>query len=274
MGGCGQPCATEPLMIHELLSLGGDVFEQSVPEEERHPKPPELSKEQEKAFKDSIKELKPKERAEREKTFKEERATVVQRQALVARHKYVVSRLHYRYDAKTLPNDPKLGAGAPASGGTDQPKGKDGAASTEIKMGGENKLQTRYTNFHTWVPVIACPSPDRYRWGKAGRDYRGLRKTWIADDLTRKSHTQIKPAVVVKTAISELGLGLAPAPEKPDAGAQTGAGSDPTSGKCSCRVPGAGGNGSSVAAAFAWLLLAMLSVRRRLCGWGSSQRRD
>jgi hypothetical protein len=55
--GCGQPCATEPLMIHELLSLGADVFEQAVPDAERHPKPPELTKEQEKAFKDSIKDL-------------------------------------------------------------------------------------------------------------------------------------------------------------------------------------------------------------------------
>ena len=57
--GCGQPCATEPLMISELLSLGGDVFEQSVPEGERHPKPPELTKEQDNV-QDSIKELKPK----------------------------------------------------------------------------------------------------------------------------------------------------------------------------------------------------------------------
>ncbi|HKY35482.1 MAG TPA: DUF2330 domain-containing protein, partial [Polyangiaceae bacterium] len=197
--GCGQPCATEPLMIHELLSLGADVFEQSVPEAERHPKPPELTKDEEKIFKDSIKELKPKEKLERTKTFKEERMMVAERQALVARHKYLVSRLHYRYDSKTLPKDPQIGTAAPASGGHAQPKGKEGEATTEVKTGDANKLQIRYNNFHPWVPVIQCPQPDRYRWGKAGRDYRGLRKTWIADDLTRKSHTQIKPAKVVKT---------------------------------------------------------------------------
>jgi MYXO-CTERM domain-containing protein len=245
--GCGQPCATEPLMISELLSLGGDVFEQSVPEAERHPKPPELSKEQEKAFKESIKELKPKEKREREKTFKLERATVVERQALVARHKYVVSRLHYRYDAKTLPKDPQLGPAAPASGGTAQPTGKTGAASTEVKTGEGNKLQTRYNNFHPWVPVIQCPNPDRYKWGKAGRDYRGLRKTWITDDLSRKSHTQIKPAVVVKTPIPELGLGTTPAKAEgaSGAGAGGGAGAPIDAGKsgCGCRV--AGGSGSA-----------------------------
>lgn len=238
--GCGQPCATEPLMISELLSLGGDVFEQSVPEAERHPKPPELTKEQEKAFKESIKELKPKERREREKTFKQERATVVERQAMVARHKYVVSRLHYRYDAKTLPKDPQIGPAAPASGGTAQPTGKTGAASTEVKTGDANKLQTRYNNFHPWVPVIQCQNPDRYKWGKAGRDYRGLRKTWITDDLARKSHTQIKPAVVVKTAIPELGLGVTPVKAEGASGAGAGGGAaaptEPAKGGCGCRM--------------------------------------
>jgi len=242
--GCGQPCATEPLMISELLSLGADFFEESVPEAERHPKPPELTKEQDKAFKETIKELKPKERKEREKTFKAERATVAERQALVARHKYVVSRLHYRYDAKGLPKDPQIGSAAPASGGTAQPKGKNGEASTEVKTGDTNKLQTRYNNFHPWVPVIQCPNPDRYRWGKAGRDYRGLRKTWITDDLTRKSHTQIKPAAVVKTLIPDLGLGAPPGASKAEGTGGSGGsgGSAGSSGEaasksgCGCRV--------------------------------------
>jgi MYXO-CTERM domain-containing protein len=265
--GCGQPCATEPLMISELLSLGADVFEQSVPDAERHPKPPELTKEQEKAFKETIKDLKPKEQREREKVFKAERATVVERQALLARHKYVVSRLHYRYDAKTLPNDPQLGTAPAASGGTAQPKGKDGEASTEIKTGESNKLQIRYNNFHPWVPVIQCQSPDRYRWGKAGRDYRGLRKTWITDDLTRKSHTQIKPELVVKSPIPDLGLGMAPTPAKADgAGGSGGAGSGATApatkSGCGCRVGAHDPIGSSAALALA-LAGALALVRRR-----------
>jgi MYXO-CTERM domain-containing protein len=265
--GCGQPCATEPLMISELLSLGADVFEESVPEAERHPKPPELTKEQDKAFKETIKDLKPKEKREREKVFKQERATVVERQGLLARHKYVVSRLHYRYDAKTLPNDPQLGAAVAASGGTAQPKGKDGEASTEVKTGNANKLQTRYNNFHPWVPVIQCQSPDRYRWGKAPRDYRGLRKTWITDDLTRKSHTQIKPDVVVKTPIPELGLGMAPAPKPDGAGGGGSAGAaattaEPGKSGCGCRV---GEHVPGGRAALGWALSVglLLGLRRR-----------
>jgi MYXO-CTERM domain-containing protein len=265
--GCGQPCATEPLMISELLSLGADFFEESVPEAERHPKPPELTKEQDKAFKETIKELKPKERKEREKTFKAERATVAERQALVARHKYVVSRLHYRYDAKGLPKDPQIGSAPPASGGTAQPKGKNGEASTEVKTGETNKLQTRYNNFHPWVPVIQCPNPDRYRWGKAGRDYRGLRKTWITDDLTRKSHTQIKPAAVVKTLIPDLGLGASKADGAGGSGGSGGSagssGEATSKSGCGCRV---GANTSPVesgalAALFAGAL--GVAIRRR-----------
>lgn len=263
--GCGQPCATEPLMISELLSLGGDVFEKSVPDAERHPKPPELTKDEEKAFKESIKDLKPKEKKEREKTFKAERITVAERKALVARHKYVVSRLHYRYDAKNLPNDPQIGAAVAAAGGTAMPKGKDGEASTDVKTGDQNKLQIRYNNFHPWVPVIECQNPERYKWGKAGRDVHVLRKTWIADDLTRKSHTQIKPAVVVKTPIPDLGLALAPAPAaSAGAGAGGGAGVSAEADKakgCGCRVAGESSSGAGTV--FALLLGAGLGLRRR-----------
>jgi hypothetical protein len=242
--GCGQPCATEPLMIAELLSLGGDVFEQSVPKEERQPKPPELSKEEKAAFKEATKDLLPKERKAKEKQDKEDRKTVVARQALLGRHKYVVSRLHYRYDDKALPNDPKIGpASGPIEGGVAQPKGQKAEASTEVKPASQNKFQVRYNNFHPWVPVIQCQNPDRYRWGKAPRDYRGLRKTWIAEDLTRKSRTQITPAAVIKTPIPGLGLsGVLPATSGAAADAGPDAGSDAArkaSGKCAFGVPGA-----------------------------------
>ncbi len=268
--GCGQPCATEPLMISELLSLGADVFEKSVPEAERHPKPPELTKEQEKAFKESIKDLKPKEKKDRTKVFKDERVTVVERQALVARHKYVVSRLHYRYDAKGLPNDPQIGTAAAASGGTAQPKGKDGDASTEIKSGDGNRLQIRYNNFHPWVPVIDCKDPDRYKWGKAGRDVHILRKTWIAEDLTRKSHTQIKPDVVVKTPIPDLGLGMAAKPAASSGAGGSGAsaaGAPAAKSSCSIRAAGAPSRGAATgtgqSAALLGLLLAFRARGRR-----------
>jgi len=266
--GCGQPCATEPLAIAELLSLGGDVFELSVPKEEKQPKPPEPTKEEVAAFKEATKELKPKERKAKEKQDKEDRKTVAARQALLSRHKYVVSRIHYRYDDKSLPNDPQVGAASGAvEGGVAQPKGQKAEASTDVVPATQNKFQVRYNNFHPWVPVIQCPNPERYRWGKAPRDYRGLRKTWIAEDLTRKSRTQIKPAAVVKTPIPSLGLmGAAPAPSASaaDAGADAGpAGAAATSGKCGCSVPGAPASSAWLAMLSALTGLAFLSRRRR-----------
>jgi MYXO-CTERM domain-containing protein len=216
-----------------------------VSKEDKNPKPPELTKEEKEAFKEATKELKPKERKAKEKQAKEDRFTVAARQALVARHKYVVSRLHYRYDDKTLATDPRFGAASGAvEGGVAQPKGPKGQAETEVLPAAQNKFQVRYNNFHPWVPVIQCPNPERYRWGKAPRDYRGLRKTWIAEDLTRKSRTQIKPAEMLRTPVPSLGLSGTPAPAASgapvDGGADGGVnGAVKSGGKCSCSVPGA-----------------------------------
>jgi hypothetical protein len=240
--GCGQPCATEPIMIHELLSLGADAFEQAVPEEERNPKPPELTKEEKELQDAELKPMKPKERKAREKQIKEERQTVVTRKALLERHKYVISRLHYRHDAASLPQDPKIGPGADkVEGGLAIPEGIKQQVSTEVKAAPINRLQTRYNNFHPWVPKIHCQNPERGRWGKSPPDYRGLRKTWIAEDLARKSRTQIQPAKVVITEIPALGLGQSVAKAAAvDAGADGGTQAPATeSGKCGCRVPGA-----------------------------------
>ncbi len=249
--GCGRPCATEPLQISELLSLGADVFEKSVPEEQRNPEPPELSKEEAEAHKAELKELKPKERKEREKLFEEERKTVAARKALIERHKYVVTRLHYRYDDATLPEDPKFGTAGPVTGGVVLPKGAKKEAPTAVTPASASQLQTRYNNFHPWVPVIKCQSPDRFRWGKSPPDYRGLRKTWVVEDIARKSRTQIKPAQVVITPLPALGL-MGMAAGAADAGADAGGdgGVDDAAAKksgCGCRTPGAAGSGTGPA---------------------------
>ena len=118
------------------------------------------------------------------------------------------------------------------------------------------------------MPVIQCPTPERYRWGKAPRDYRGLRKTWIAEDLTRKSRTQIKPAAVLKTPVPSLGLTGSAAPAASavaaDAGADAGTGSTAQAGgKCGCSVPGAPSSQPFLPMLSALAGLAFLYRRRR-----------
>lgn len=266
--GCGQPCATEPLMISELLSLGADVFERSVPDSEKSPPVPPLSKEEEAAEKAMLKELKPKERKEKEKQLKEERKTVVERRALLERNKYVLTRLHYRYADAGLPEDPKFGPAPAAEGGTALPKGAKREASTEVKTGSQNRLQTRFNNFHPWKPVIQCQSPERFRWGKAPPDYRGLRKTWIVEDLARKNRKQIKATETTLTPLPALGIMGAKANEATEAVADAGADAAAAEGSkssCGCRVPGearASEAGGLLALALPGLLAALRRRRR------------
>jgi MYXO-CTERM domain-containing protein len=259
--GCGEPCATVPYELSELLSLGGDVFERAVPDEEKNPKPPELTDEEKEAEKELLKPLKPKEKRDKLKELKEDRQKIASVKALVLRHKYILSRLHYRYDAKTLEADPKLVAKSDAlDGGTALPKGEKREANMAVTSD-KNRLQTRFNNFHNWKPVIKCGSPDRWRWGKSPPDYKGLRKIWIADDLTRKSRTQIPAVKMVKTDLKELGLG--PSSVIPDAGADAADGGTDAgkSGGCGCRLA----NEKTAPPLVGLSLLAMLALvtRRR-----------
>ena len=263
--GCGEPCANAPLWIHEILTLGGDVFETKVPEEERNPKVPALTADEKKALKkewDELK-LKPKERRDKEKLLMEERKTVARNKGLLERHKYIVTRLHHRYDSASMPKDPEIGpAGGHVKGGVDLPKGPKGELPTNIASAPVSKLQTRYVFFHPWIGMQKCDKPERYKWGKAPRTYRGLRKIWVAEDMSRRSRTQIKPAAVVKTPIAALGLSGVP-DVPPDGGTDGGAGAEAAStGKCGCSFPA--GRGLLPSAALAGLLLCAVSLRRRI----------
>ena len=128
--------------------------------------------------------------------------------------------------------------------------------------GGKNRHQTRFNNFHNWKPVIHCPSPDRWKWGKSPPDYKGLRKIWIAEDLTRKSRTQIPAVKMVKTDLKELGLG--PSSVIPDAGADAADGGTDAakSGGCGCRIGDDRSTRHGGVAALLGLALALVHRRR------------
>jgi MYXO-CTERM domain-containing protein len=262
--GCGRPCQNEPLLIHEILSLGGDVFEEAVPKEEREPKPPELTEDEKKQQKADLELMPPKDRAKAKKEMEEQRRELARRKALLARQKYIVTRLHYRYDAAGLPQDPKLGpAPQKLEGGTGIPKGEKHEVSTEVKPGSESRLQTRYNFFHPWKGMMKCEQPERYKWGKAPRTYRGLRKIWVADDLARKNRKLFVTAEMIKDPIPALGL--VPTQAAPldagvgDAGTATGEAKK----GCGCRIPGSPAAGSSLAGGLALLLLAAAALGRR-----------
>lgn len=197
--GCGQPCPNEPLLLHELLTLGGDVFELSVPKEEREPKAPEMTEEEKTAFKE-IKDKKQK------KEIENVRKETARRKALLSRHHYVLSRMHHRYDRTTLTKDVEVGPADPVHGGIDVPEGPKATLPIGVKPAADNQFQVRYVSFHPSPAVPHCDKPQKYRWGKAPRTYRGLRKIWVAQDMATKNRTSHKPAELVYTPIPELAL--------------------------------------------------------------------
>lgn len=217
--GCGEPCVNAALRVDELLTLGADVFERSVPDEQRNPEPPARSEEEEKVYKKAKKA----ERKEMDNLAKE----VARRKALIERHKsYVLSRLHHRYDAKGLPSDVEFKAAAPAEGGVGVPQGERGEMSSEVKVGAaSNRLQTRFVTLHPDKAVIKCEAPQRYRWGKPPLSYRGARKIWTAQQLASRDRTKYKPAELVLSAYPALGLkGQLSAEDKAKAEAEKAAG--------------------------------------------------
>lgn len=196
---CGQPCPNPPLYIHELLSLGADVFEAALDDEVRNPKPPERTEEEKKAY-DALK------KKDEKKASDISRAEIARRKALVARHSYVLSRLHHRYDKESLKADIEIGPGANVRGGVEVPKGPKGELPTTSKPADRSMHQTRYVNLHPDKSVLKCDNPERWRWGKPPRTYRGLRKIWVAEDLSTRDRKEIVAAKVVNTPVPELEL--------------------------------------------------------------------
>jgi MYXO-CTERM domain-containing protein len=259
---CGQPCPNDPMLINELLTLGGDVFETKVPDEELNPKVPKRTEEEEKKFKLELEGLPVKDRPKRKKLLDDERKELFKRKALLTRHEYVITRLHHRFADEGLPQDVEIG---PAQGGLEGgiwiPKGEKREIPREVKPSEDYKYQTRVINFHPWIGMQACETPERYRWGKPPRTYRGLRKIWVVEDMFRKSRTEVNVSEVIRSPIPELGLVRK---ERPNLDAGLDAGTDGAAkGKgCGCRLSDNDGN-TARTSAFAALALALLGLRRR-----------
>jgi MYXO-CTERM domain-containing protein len=176
----------------------------------------------------------------------------------------VLSRLHHRYDKSGLPKDVELRAAGAIQGGIEIPKGAGGELPQGAKIGGDaNKLQTRFVNLHPDISVLKCETPERYRWGKPPRTYRGARKIWVADQLASRDRSKIKPTELTLTAVPDLGIAGAAA-KKEEAEAKAAADAKAAEEKCDCAVVGSSHGPAS--SRFAWLGFAALTatlLRRR-----------
>jgi hypothetical protein len=258
--GCGEPCANAPLSLAELLTLGADAFESTLPDDERNPDPGPLSDKEKEEYQAA------KSPADK-KQLDTQRKELATRRALIARNEnYVLSRLHYRYDKAALPHDIELGAAASAvEGGIDIPKGPNGELPTEVRTAaGQSRLQTRYTSMHPDISVPKCDKPERFRWGKAPRSYRGLRKIWVAQDLATRNRELFKPQEVVITSVPGLDLPGVIQNQTPEVKSEAPAVAPKEAEKanCGCAVPGAATDGGRAALLFGICVFAW-SRRRR-----------
>jgi len=78
---------------------------------------------------------------------------------------YVLTRLHYRYEADGLDSDLVFEAAPPVRGGQGTPKPDGTFADTGAHSSSVNTFQGRYAILHEWEGAIACDDPVRGRWG-------------------------------------------------------------------------------------------------------------
>lgn len=247
---CGEPCPNAPLAIHELLSLGVDVVESDVPKAERNPKPGPLTDEEKAQLAAADKPTR--------KRLEEQRREVVRRRAVLDRNSYVVTRLHHRYDEKSLSEDIELAPAANVEGGVGVPEGADAALSGSVTPAPENRLQVRYAAAHPSKKAITCENPVRYRWGKAPPDYRGLRKTWTARDTAYKKRDKFVLADVIESSVPALGI----APKAERAGAAVAAAPEAKA-DSGCALQAGGGSGQRARLGFGALAALLVSFRFR-----------
>lgn len=218
--GCGEPCPNAPLQLRELLSLGGDEVEA------------ELSR---------VKT--PKANQPTEKVDPDEQA-LEERRALIARQRYVLTRLHYRYKKTELARDVGLRpAAGHVRGGVGIPKGPSAELLTTIVSSPQSTFQTRFFASHPWSGTTPCKQPVRWRWGKRWKSMgRVSRQVPLALDLPRVSRdaSALRQALVRPIAgLSPVGRTSPPAatPKKTSTKNTEASSAAPTSGGCTMTAP-------------------------------------
>ena len=188
--------------------------------------------------------------------------------------RYVLTRLHYRYDEESLGEDLVFREAAPIAGGREHLADETGTGAIPAP---QNAFQGRYIIRHPWEGAITCEAPQRGRWGGPPSGAQSA-PTAVMDPARGARGDATTLSALVKTAFDASAAGATPAagaessassaPPTAGAGARptTGAGARPTTGAgapdgaggCGCRTS----PGQSASAAL-WLLAIGALLRRR-----------
>jgi len=171
-GSC-DPCPVPPLQPSDIFTLGGDVFGEAKGEGPNG--------------------------ADRNQPYFGDAST------------WVLTRLHTRYDQKTLSEDLIFVPAKPVVGG----RGSEGISREKpgaVEPDSVNNFQGRYIIRHYWAGEVKCDAPQFGRWGGPPEGGNGLQ---AAQDLAEAKRGTTQLAQVVKSALPQLKLPGMPEPKRP-----------------------------------------------------------
>ena len=165
-----DPCPTPPLAPQDIATLGGDVlYGQAAPVAVGSKSKP-ISK-------------------------------------MLGNNPMVITRLHARYDAKSLADDLVFRAAPAITGGRESDySGDGGKLGTGAYPSGYNNFQARYIMRHAWTGPIACKRPERGNWGDMPLWMTKKPKPSAATGLAAAPRGTIKLASLLKDGMPPFDL--------------------------------------------------------------------
>ena len=125
---------------------------------------------------------------------------------------WVLTRMHTRYDQKTLDEDLIFVPASPVVGG----RGSQGISREEpgaVQAAGTNNFQGRYIIRNYWSGAVACENPRWGQWG--GPPMGGSKAVKAATDLANTPRGGVTLGAVVKSALPQLDIKGKPQPVRP-----------------------------------------------------------
>ena len=261
--GCGLPCPNAPLDLGELMSLGADVVEgETVTAAERNRKPPPEMAAEKAKLEQELAGVSPEQARRMRQDHDQIRRELFFRRALAARHVYVLSRLHARYEASSLPRDFEIGPADHAiEGGVGVPVGPAGVLPMDARPAAQSRLQMRFVATRAWSGPVACSDPARWRWGKR---WKSLRHVWRAVAIAQNlpSCGRDREALIMALSAPVPAFGLTGASAVPAARAPKPGGSGALRPKGGCSVSHPSVPGRTPAGGLGLLSLVGLSLSR------------
>lgn len=130
---------------------------------------------------------------------------------------WVLTRLHTRYDRRTLSEDLILRAAKPVVGGRANWDGTLGDQGPNVlpQEGAVNNFQGRYIIRHYWEGAVSCKEPRYGLWGGPPSGGAGRKAPAAATDLANAPRGQVKLDAVIQSAVPSLGLTAKSRPLRP-----------------------------------------------------------